>query len=952
MRGDADASPQPGIGGLPGNCPLVWLGAGARAAAASAKLVRRPDASSSAHGRRNAAGSSAGQSTPFSASASAGAGAASPGSGGFATAAERDAIAAEQNAAAHGGLAWASGRTPPTLPGHVHVVPVTSTTRRSLSGEGEDLEPIARCFVSREATARLAAWAPPSEEGAGIAVGRRAAAPGSGAGLASRAAAPRPPPTTHPLSTAAAGGSLPLIAAGFDKKHPVDEFVTDASTSAVVAVDLALGSGASGDEWPGAADDLGMWLADEPSTEALAAGRIIGSELAPGSLAGGGGPPPPDAGGRWRGWVDAHREGALLPVALPCPLPWLTRRARAGRVRITAQPLVLAASEVLAASTRRLVSRLRWVFASSVAPDGELVRVLDGGTGLGAASASEPTTLRLQDDAAKELAAAGLSGHGAGAGGGFASAEEGDEEESAGLDMGWDGILRGAPGQADPGPGLAGDAVQWGGVPLGGVRDATPGVAAITGAGSPVHAGDEDFDACLAELRESAGLAADGPGSSKVFGLGGPAVGGSAARARGASGNSALGASGLSGLPSRLQQMADARRQSKRLRRGGAGLRLQPIHLDITDGAKDTPTGTPSPSGQRSPRNSPSHSPRVTNIVAGLSLRRLNPTRSVLHLSTPVAEPGTPRTPAGQGAEFWGDAAGAATTPFATMGFDPAVAARRATASMSWTRTMVPASAASEQRGLGIGGGHNGAEDADDPTADLGGVRNDPLVIPALVPAAWAGSDASVPEGGGASAGAAESDVVAASSAAAVLFAALMDSLSPSLSAVGGAACAQQVLVDYVELKRKLVQFTRTTMRQDIIRQNRELRAQGLEPMPIDADAIEAQLPKRVHPLVRRLARQVAAMQRIAGEAVRLHRRLCRLEGTIVDQSAEAALAEALAALPPGTDESAVVTAAGFRSGLLTREQRRVLLADATARLQAHAVQAAPTEVPSAQAAW
>ncbi len=94
----------------------------------------------------------------------------------------------------------------------------------------------------------------------------------------------------------------------------------------------------------------------------------------------------------------------------------------------------------------------------------------------------------------------------------------------------------------------------------------------------------------------------------------------------------------------------------------------------------------------------------------------------------------------------------------------------------------------------------------------------------------------------------------------------------PGLAAVGGPACAQQCLVDYVELKRKLVQFTRTSKRQEIIRRNRALRQEGLEPEPIDAEAIEAGLPKAVHGRVRRLARQVAASQAGYEEGVEVGR--------------------------------------------------------------------------------
>jgi hypothetical protein len=362
-------------------------------------------------------------------------------------------------------------------------------------------------------------------------------------------------------------------------------------------------------------------------------------------------------------------------------------------------------------------------------------------------------------------------------------------------------------------------------------------------------------------------------------------------------------------------------------------------------------------------------------LRAGMALRRLGPTRSAAVLSGEQASP--------DGAA---SASGGAWTP----GFDADEQARKAIMSTSWG----PSGGSGTDAGVGMGGGNNGAEDGRDPTADLAGVRTEPLRLPSLVARRGEtigeilraeryqrelaeyqaeyqfytdemGQLVEVPPArpqpqppgvaGDEDGEDSDCDVVSASGASSALFAALMEALTPTLAAVGGPGCTQQLLSDYAELKRKLVQYTRTSMRQAIIRENRALREQGYEPEPMDREAIEAQLPKSVHEGVRRVARQAAVLQRVAGEAVRLHRRLCALEGRVVDSTAEAALAAALASQgPSAATDAATVTATAFRSGLLTREQRRVLLADATARLQAHAggVAAPPPQPVGETAGW
>jgi hypothetical protein len=735
-------------------------------------------------------------------------------------------------------LVW---RTPATasLPTHIHVYPLLSTAQGL------------QCFVSREGTAKLQGKNPPP------------AAPALSRRSPPLKVAPRPPPERHPVTTAAAGGSLPLLCSGFDKRRSVDEYLLDASASSVAQVTMSISTGASrDDEWDGASSDLGLSLAFEPSHEALAAGRIVPAEE-DGSSAFASGVLTKHQCGRWTGWVDLACAGTILPVHLPAPLPWLTRRARAESVEIHPIPLPIAAAARLEWALRSLVRNLRWVFSSRVASDSRLI----GARPDPDQDSSVQLYVKVEGD----------------------SDEEDDAEEdmlamsggAAPLDMGWDGVLRsgGADAAAKEG-GMDGFQVQWRGVPAAYGGDMTPAVAALTGAGPVgVKASDADFDACLAELRESAGLSMAGARPSEIFGIGGsasPTEGGGPSRSGVRKANATQFALNL----------------SRRIRRGESVLSEDDPNIAMASSTMG-----------------------VLARARGIILKRLVPTMAVVRMSSSTPYEGGSDTPISP-----------ALSGIMPMGVDPSWAATAGGAGFaSWAHSSFgPAPSYTHvPTGVGAGGGRNGAEDDTDPTADLGDVLRNPLVLPSLLPS----SPVSTSNG--------DEDVVAASGAAASLFAALMEALSPTLSAVGGPGCAQQLLADYAELKRKFVQFTRTTIRQDIIRENRRLRDQGLDTIPLDADAIEQSLPKGIHYQVRKIARLVATLQRIAGEAVRVHRRLCRLEGRVVDELAEAALVSLAANAPGGADVSAVSV---FRSGLMTREQRRVLLADAAAHLQAHAV--------------
>jgi len=112
----------------------------------------------------------------------------------------------------------------------------------------------------------------------------------------------------------------------------------------------------------------------------------------------------------------------------------------------------------------------------------------------------------------------------------------------------------------------------------------------------------------------------------------------------------------------------------------------------------------------------------------------------------------------------------------------------------------------------------------------------------------------------------------------------------------------------------------RSELRRAHIQALRAAQARG-EDVAEDMPSFEEQLPRQVHWSVRKIARLLAVLERLSGEAVRAHRRLLRREGPETDAAARAMTAAGNSAL---TENEAIQL--GLREGLLTRSQRRTLV--------------------------